>query len=176
MTGPEPRVGERAADQQAAVAVERLALGAKQAHAIDARMASTTRLEAGAKLRRRRHALVVGDAVAIKRRIARTAAERVAEREIGYAFAGIRRSASALAENQGTPARERHRADIGDGGDTGFRSSATKRSAGRLEWPMVRRSQARGVIGCPAPVAALAVVNIPAFQRMSGKRALALWW
>ena len=76
MSGRQPARGERAADQQAAMAVERLALGAQQAHAMAPRF-SDHAVEAGAKRRCRGHGLVVGDAVAVEAGIARAAAERV---------------------------------------------------------------------------------------------------
>src|SRR5262244_4146125 len=81
MTERQSALGERPADQQAAMAVERLALGAKQAHAM-ARHFIHYALEPGRKLCPGRHGLVVGDAVAIKAWIARPAAEGVPERDI----------------------------------------------------------------------------------------------
>ena len=99
------------------MAVERLALGAKQAHAMARHLIHHPR-ETGRKLHPPRHGLVVGDAVAIESRIARAAAEGVAERDIGDGLAGesLRQR---LAREPGAPARERHRAHVGDGGDAG---------------------------------------------------------
>src|SRR5262249_57606368 len=80
-------LGERPADQQAAMAVERLPLGAKQAHAM-ARYFIHHPLEIGRKPRPGGHGLVVGDAVAIESWIARAAAESVPERDIRDRLAG----------------------------------------------------------------------------------------
>src|SRR5215469_10333808 len=59
---------QSASDQEAAVAVERLALGAHEAQA-KAPPEFIDLIEAGLEPRRGRHLLVVGDTVAIKRRI-----------------------------------------------------------------------------------------------------------
>ena len=69
------------------MAVERLALGTQQADAL-ARGRIHHARETGGKVRPRGHGLVIGNPVAIKRRIARSAAERVAQRDIGDALAG----------------------------------------------------------------------------------------
>ncbi len=91
------------------MAVERFALGAKQAHAM-VRHFIHDAFEPGRELRAVGHGLVVGDAVAIE------------------ASGTERTSATAV-----TPASL---------------SKATKRSAARLEWPMVKSSQvADRVIG-----------------------------
>src|SRR5262249_56805122 len=62
MTERQSALGERPAHQQAAMAVERLALGAKQAHAM-ARHFIHYALEPGRKICPGRPGLVVGDAV-----------------------------------------------------------------------------------------------------------------
>ena len=72
--------GERARHQQTAMTFERLALGAHQADAALRRIGDEP-IEAGAKIRLPRHRLIVGDAVAIERRIARPAAELIARRQ-----------------------------------------------------------------------------------------------
>src|SRR5262249_45057900 len=86
MTERQSALGERPADQQAAMAVERLALGAKQAHAM-ARHFIHHPLETGRKFRPGGHGLVVGDAVAIESWIS-PAAESVPERDIRDRLAG----------------------------------------------------------------------------------------
>src|SRR6516162_6354541 len=102
MTERQSALGERPAHQQAAMAVERLALGAKQAHAM-ARHFIHYALEPGLKLCPGRHGLVVGDAVAIEPRVARAAAQRIAERDIrdGLASESLRQR---LAREPGAPA------------------------------------------------------------------------
>ncbi len=80
MAGRHAPLGERARDQQAAVAIERLALRAHQAQTLPPRLVDDP-VETGAKRRGRRHRLVIGDAVAIERRIARPSAQRIAERQ-----------------------------------------------------------------------------------------------
>jgi hypothetical protein len=121
--------GQRATDQQAAMAVERLALRTQQTDAMARDLIHYT-LETDHEFRPRSHRLVVGDAVAIKLWIARAAAERVTQRKISDALArkplrqrenGTERTSATAV----TPA---------------LVSRAMKRSAGRLEWPMVRRS------------------------------------
>src|SRR2546429_4483808 len=77
----QPAFGQRAADQQTSMAVERLALGTQETHAM-ARDLVHYSLEAGHEFRPRGHGLVVGDAVAIKLRIARPAAELLTQRKI----------------------------------------------------------------------------------------------
>ena len=93
------------------------ALAAKQAHAM-ARHFIHHPFQTGRKLRPGGHGLVVGDAVAIESRIARAAAEGVPERDIRGRLASesLRQR---LAREPGAPARERHRAHVGDGGDAG---------------------------------------------------------
>jgi len=109
--------GQRPADQQAAMAVERLALGAEQAHAM-VRHFIHHASESGREFRRGGDALVVGDAVAVEARIARAAAQRIPQRDIGDRLAreSLRQC---LAREPGSPAREWHRAHVGDSGDTG---------------------------------------------------------
>src|SRR5262245_8537245 len=172
--------GQRPADQQAAMAVERLALGAKQAHAM-ARHFIRHPLEPGRKFRRGGHGHVVGDAVAIEPRIARAAAEGVANRDIGDGLAGESRC-QRLAREPGAPARERHRAHVGDGGDAGVleqRYEAVGRQVGVADGQEVAGGWSRHGIGripagCPvlrtaarSDGAPVTVVNV------NGNRALA---
>jgi hypothetical protein len=99
------------------MAVERLALGAKQAHAMAHHFIHHP-FQTGRKLRPGSHGLVVGDAVAIESKIARAAAEGVPERDIRDRLASESLS-QRLAREPRAPARERHRAHVGDGGDAG---------------------------------------------------------
>src|SRR5262249_39311723 len=85
VTKREPAFAERSADQQTAMAVERLALGTQETDAL-ARARIHDAREPGGKFWPRGHGLVVGNPVTIKRRIARAAAERVAQRETGDAL------------------------------------------------------------------------------------------
>jgi hypothetical protein len=117
MAGRKSALGEGASNQQAAVTIERLALGAHQAQAVPAGFVDGA-VETGAKRRRCRHRVVVGDAVAIEGGIARPAAQRVAERQVGDA-AGLEAFGQRPAGEPGESARERHRAHIGDRGDAG---------------------------------------------------------
>src|SRR5262245_37214461 len=105
MTKRQSAFAERPADQQAAMAVERLALGTQQANAL-ARGRLDYARKSACKFRSRGHGLVIGNPVVIKRRIARTAAERVAERDIGDALAG-EPLCQCLAREPRAPARER---------------------------------------------------------------------
>src|SRR5262249_46390315 len=77
MTKLQSAFGQRPADQQTAVAVKRLALGTQQTDAVVRGLIHDSR-EPGGEFRPRGHGLVVGDAVAIKLRIARASAERIA--------------------------------------------------------------------------------------------------
>src|SRR5258708_646745 len=105
---------QRAGDQQATVAIERLALGAHEAQA-EAPHRFGEAIEAGAKRRRRSHPLVVGDAVAIERRIARPTAQNIAERQIGDVLA-LQARAQLLAGEPREASREWNRAHVRDRG------------------------------------------------------------
>ena len=82
-----PGVAPRSADQQAAVAIERLALRAQEAHPMTPRLIDDA-VEPGTKFGPPRHGRVVGEAVAVEFGIARAAAELIAERVIADAFGG----------------------------------------------------------------------------------------
>ena len=113
MTNGESSFGERPADQQTAMAVERLALGTQEADAVARALIHDLR-QAGGKFRLRGHGLVVGDTIAVEAHIARAAAERVTEEHIDDACVGepLRQR---LAREPGAPSREWDRAHIGDG-------------------------------------------------------------
>ena len=134
-----PRSGQRAADQKAAVAIERLALGAHQADAVSL-CGRHQPVETGAKFRLRRHRLVVRDAVAIERRVARATAELVAEKLIARRPRARAARRSALAENHGKRRDAGAERTSAMASTPAARNMATKRSAGMLEWPMVKRS------------------------------------
>ena len=104
------------------MAVERLALGTQETDAL-ARARIHDAGEPGGKFRPRSHSLVVGNPVAIKLRIARAAAERVAQRDIGDALAG-EPLCQCLAREPRAPARERDRAHVGNCGDAGARQQS----------------------------------------------------
>jgi hypothetical protein len=86
MADGESAIRHRARYQKTAVAIEGLAFGAHQA---DAALPCEVEnpFQSGAKFRLLRHLLIVGDAVTIKDRIVRTPAERIPERQVGYAIA-----------------------------------------------------------------------------------------
>jgi len=83
----------------------------------------------------------------------------------------ISRSASAFPENQGKRRENGTERTSATVVTPALRSSVTKRSAGRLEWPMVRRSQASGgvmrLLVHSGAVCLLHRKEFPAFQRMS---------
>ena len=85
MADVEPALGECASNQQAAVTIERLALGAHQAHSAPQRVALQSG-EARAEIVLPRHRLVIGDAVAIETLILRPTAKRLAIRQIRHPF------------------------------------------------------------------------------------------
>src|SRR5207244_6746038 len=113
MTNGESSFGERPADQQRAMAVERLALGTQKADAVARALIHDLR-QAGRKFRLRGHRLVVGDTIAVEAHIARAAAERVTEEHVDDTCVGepLRQR---LAREPGTPSRKRDRTHIGDG-------------------------------------------------------------
>ena len=80
-----PALGKCASDQQAAVTIKRLALGAHQAHSAPQRVALQS-AEARAEIVLLRHRLVIGDAVPIKTLILRPTAKRLAIRQIRHPF------------------------------------------------------------------------------------------
>ena len=98
--------------------------------------------EPGSEFRLPRHRLVIGNAVAIELRVARPAAERVAVRQIADALARQAAPPRFLPENHG----QKRDTGVERTSATAFtpaaRSIATKRSAGMLEWPMLKRSNA----------------------------------
>ena len=87
-----------AAHQQAAVAVERLAFRAHQAQAMRCHPGNDA-IDTGAS-RSAGHCLIIGDPIAIQRRVGRVATQRVAHHDIGDPLL-CRRSASARLENHG---------------------------------------------------------------------------
>src|ERR1700690_4038446 len=87
------------------------------------------------------HCLVVGDAVAIKARVARSAAEHVAHQRVIDALAGKPLCEIAFREPR-KPPRGRDTANIGDGGYFGLLEQRDEAVDGMLEWPMVKRSKA----------------------------------
>src|SRR6185436_5131706 len=122
---------ERAADQQAAVAGERIALGAHQRNPIGLRPLDDA-LEALGERRRLRHLLVVRDAVRIELAFRRPAAELPAEEHVGDPG-----TAEVVAQRIAVELRRMARiwraAHVGDGRDAGAaqqRDEALGRMAG----------------------------------------------
>src|SRR5262249_33445780 len=106
---------ERPRHQQAAVAIERLALGTQETQAIAARALRDAGGGGGGGVPAR-HRCVIGDAVlAVETWIARAAAERVAERYVGDAFVCEPRREARLVE-PGIAPRCGRRAHVGDRG------------------------------------------------------------
>src|SRR5262249_12077000 len=83
-------LGERAGDQETAMTIERLALGTHQAKAMAGRLGKDA-IDPGFEARRLRHGLVVGNSIAVERRIAWPPAKRFAEEQIAYILASEQR-------------------------------------------------------------------------------------
>jgi hypothetical protein len=122
---------QRTTNQQTAVAIERLALRAQEAHPMTPRLIDDA-VEPGTKFGPPRHGLVVGDAVAVELGIARTAAEFIAKLEIGEAV-GRESCASGLLENHGHQRENGTERTSMTALTLESLSSVMKRSAGRLE-------------------------------------------
>ena len=130
VAGRHSALGQGAADQQTAVAIERLALRAQEAHPMTPRLIDDA-VEPGTKFGPPRHGLVVGDAVAVELGIARAAAEFIAELEIGEAF-GRESCRQRLAREPWAPARERHRAHIDDRAHLGISEQRDEAIGGQV--------------------------------------------
>ena len=124
-------LSQGAAHQQTAVAIERFALRAQEAHPMTPRLINDA-VETGTKFGPPRHGLVVGNAVAVELGIARAAAEFIAELEIGEASAASR-VASGLLENHGHQRENGTERTSMTALTLESLSSVMKRSAGRLE-------------------------------------------
>ena len=107
-----PGLGQSAADQQAAVAVERVGLRAHRRHSVPLRRFDQLR-QPGAKFGRRRHLLVIRPALRIELRPLGASAERLAEKDIVDASPRERRRQGGLVEMR-REARHRRRPHIGD--------------------------------------------------------------
>ena len=93
-------------------------------------------IDPGAKVGGAGHRLIVGDPIAIERRVGRASAQRVANHDIGDPFALQSLCQRAAGKPRKSP-RERHRPDVGNRRHT-MRLQMLKNwlSAARLEWPM----------------------------------------
>src|SRR5262249_35666150 len=87
VAGGKAALGQGPRHQQAAVAVEWLALGAKKAQAMTPDFLNHA-VEPGTKWRARTHSPVIDNPVAVERPLARSPAKRISEPEIGDAFGG----------------------------------------------------------------------------------------
>src|ERR1700683_2296954 len=121
-------VGERARYQQTAMTIERLPFGTHQANAVPLRDCQQS-VQADSKLWLPRHLLIVGNAVAIESGVARTAAQRFAERHVEYAFA-LQRARQILPGEPGKASRRRCRAHIRNS----IHASAAQHADEALNW------------------------------------------
>jgi hypothetical protein len=106
---------KRAAHQQAAMTVQRLALGAHQADALPCRDIHQF-AKAGLEFRLRGHRLVIGNSIAVEVRLTRPAAERGAERQVAHTIL-TEPGLQPLGGEPGKMPRDRRRAHVGDGID-----------------------------------------------------------
>src|SRR5262249_33940569 len=97
-------------------------------------------IDPGLEARRLRHGLVVGDSVAVERRIARSPAKRFAKEQIADVLAGEQRHQIFLRE-PGAESRHRSERTSAIASTPAARNIAVNCAAAILEWPMLNRSK-----------------------------------